>query len=253
MKAQFKYAFRSGLYIRGGVFAVIFVMNTVFITLSMAGQLPLAARITAVSLGGVAIAVMVAANFIGDFSIGRRIFAAPGAYLQMLTPAPRWKILLASVVAMSVMDIVSMAFVIGSQVMLALNLVGGEIRNLIASTLRDNPEFVIYGIWGALLIIAGYFLVLSIILFAVTAQKSFLYTLPASGFLAFLLAYACVYAVSLSQLILVPFGSVQRFGIFIIISLGSNVMFIAYILLLLIEAAILFVISSKLLEKRINL
>jgi len=253
VKAQFKYAFLNGIYIRGPVFAVIFVMNTVFIALGSAGLLPVAARITAVSLGGVAIAVMMAANFIGDINISRRIFAAPGAYLQMLTPAPRWKTLFASIAVMAVMDIVSMAFVIASQVFLALNLAGGEIQSIVVNALRDNPDYLIYGLFGALLIITAYLLVLSIILFAVTAQKSFLYKLPASGFLAFLLAWACVYAVSLSQLVLAPFGSVWRYGIFIIITLGSNVMFMAYILLLLLEAITLFIITSNLLEKRINL
>jgi len=58
MKVQFKYAIRAGLYARGPVFAVIFIMELIFIVLGSLGILPLAAQITAVSLGGTAIAVM---------------------------------------------------------------------------------------------------------------------------------------------------------------------------------------------------
>ena len=252
MKAQCKYAFLSGLHMRGPVFAVIFVMNTIFITLGLADRLPLAAKITSVSLGGLAIAVMLAACIIGDIAIFRRIFTAPAAYLYALTPAPRWKDLAAGIIAMAVMDIFSMAFVIGSQVWLSLHLAGQDIRQVIINALRENSDYLRYGTGGLLLLLAGYFLVLSIILFSVTVKKSFLYKIPASGFLAFLLAGACVYAVTLSQLLLAPLGSVQRYGIFIIISLGSNQMVI-YALLLLLEAAVLFAGTSHLMEKRINI
>ena len=66
MKAHFKYAFRTGLAARGIVFAVIFAMNLVFIILGALGRLPYAAEVTAVSLGGTAIAVMLVFNIIGD-------------------------------------------------------------------------------------------------------------------------------------------------------------------------------------------
>ena len=112
MKAQFKYVLRTGLLLRGGVFAIIFVMDLVFITLGSLGLLPFAAQITAVSLGGLAIAAMMAANIVCDVSIAGCMFSTPEAYMYALAPSPRWKLLLSSVIVMAAMDIITMAIVI---------------------------------------------------------------------------------------------------------------------------------------------
>ena len=253
MKAQFKYAFKTGLYARSGVFAVIFVMNLVFIILGLFDLLPYAAHITAVSLGGVAIAVMMAFDIVGDVAVIRRMFSAPDAYLHLLTPVPRRKILLASVIAMAIMDFITMAVVIIGETLLSFNLAGVEkIWNIVISTLRENPSDLLYILYGTLLLIAGYLLVMMIILFCVTAQKSIFFRMPASGLLVFLLGCACVYIVSLIQLILAPFGSVNRYAIFIMVTINGAAL-PAYILLLLVEAAALFVITAKLMERKMNI
>jgi hypothetical protein len=253
MKAQFKYAFFAGLYFRGPVFAVIFVMNTVFITLGSLGLLPFAAHVTAVSLGGLAIAVMFAANIGGDVAVARRMFTAPEAYLLALTPGPRWKTLLASIVTMTVMDIFTMAFVIVSQVWLALNLAGGNNGQIVWNIVHEHNSYLYDGFLFILLLIAGYLLLIMVILFCVTAKKSIFFKMPASGFLAFLLACGCFYIVNLLQFVLVPFSEVQRFGLLIILTLSSTAAIPFLILLTLLEAVILFVLTSKLLERKVNL
>ena len=253
MKAQFKYAFITGLYIRGITFAVIFIMDTVFITLGTLGLLPIPALITAVSLGGVAIAAMVTVNIASDVIIARRMFAPVEAYLYLLTPVPRRKMLFAGVITMLVMDFVTTVFVITSEVWMSFNLTGlKEMVGHIVLAFRSNPSAVLCVISAALLITAGYLLVIMIILFCVTAKKSIFYKTPASGLLAFLLACACFYCVSLLLLVLAPFGSVQRYGIFIIITLGGSALPF-FILLLLLEAAGLFIVTSKLMERRMNI
>lgn len=254
MKAQFKYAFLAANQIRGITFAVIFVINTVFIILGALGWLPTAAKITAVSLGGAAIAVMLAANIVCDVLTMRRMFASPESYLYMLTPSPRWKILFSSVIAALAMDLVSMTVVITQEVWLAmiLNGNGRQIREAFLTAVKQEPAILQYSIYGILLLIAGYLLVMMIILFSVTARKSFLYKLPASGLLSFLLACACVYAVNLLHVVLIPFGTVTRFRMFFIISIGSSAMPF-YILLLLLEAAGLFILTAKLMERKINI
>ena len=255
MKAQFKYAFLTGLYSRGIVFSVIFIMNAVFITLGSMGALPIAAKITAVSLGGVAIAVMLAINIISDVFISRRLLSFPDAYLYLLTPVPRWKTLLAGVITMMAMDLITMTVVIFGEVWLSFNLTGlGNIWNLIAIGVMQNPTTLMYIFWGLLTLVAGYLLVMMIILFCATARKSIFFKIPASGLLAFLLACACVYVINALQIVLVPFGSIQRiWGIFFEISLGGSAACAAFCLLTLIEAAVLFVITSKLMERRMNI
>ena len=250
MKAQFKYAFLAGLYARGPVFAVIFVMNTVFIVLGSMGLLPLPAHITAVSLGGVAVAVMMAFNIVGDISVIRRIYHAPGAYLYALTPIPRWKTLLSSIIAMAVMDLISMFIVIFQIVWLSLNLSG--VWHVFIEAVRSEPSYYVYMLWASLYLTAGYLLMVTLILFCITAKRSIFFKKPASGLLCFLLACACLYVMSLVQMILAPFGTVARYGLIFIISFGSEVLPF-YILLIFLEAAVLFVLASKLLERRVNI
>ena len=253
MKAQFKYAFLAGLYVRGPVFAVIFAMNTTFIILGSLGLLPFAAHITAVSLCGVSIAVMLAANIAGDVFIARRMFGPPGAYLDMLTPVPRWKILFASITTMTVLDLITMIYVITAKVWLSFNMIGGNIHKMFWETIHSYSVHLIHVVWFALLLIAVYLLALMIILFCVTMKKSIFFKMPASGLLAVLLAFGCLYICTLLHLLLTPFGVIHRYGLILVLTFVSEAALPALGLLTLLQAAALFVLTSKLLERRINL
>jgi len=252
MKAQFKYAIRAGLYARGPVFAVILIMNLVFIVLGALGALPFAAKVTAVSLGGVAIVAMMAFNIVSDVAIARRMFSAPGAYLYALTPVPRRKTLLASVITMVVMDNITLATVIISEVILSFNLADENTGAVVWEVIRANSSGLMYILLYILFLLASYMLIVMIIMFCISVRKSALYNKPAGGLLAALLALGLFYAVTLSSFILAPFGVVSRFGIFFTITLGGVGMAV-FALLLLIEAAALFILTSKLLERKVNL
>ena len=252
MKAQFKYAFRAGTSVRLPAFATIFVMDLVFILLGLLFRLPEAAHITFVALGGTAIAVMMTFNVIGDVGIVSRMFAAPGAYLHALTPAPRRQTLLASVLAMLVMDLVTMAVAIGGVVWLTYNMdafYGFLDIDVLSGT---APVTAMETLMNIALLIAGYLLIVMVILFCITMRKSVFYQKRGGGWLTALLAVGIAYAVSLSQLILAPFGDVERYGVFFTVT-PSAVGNILYILLILLEAAALFILTSKLLERRINI
>ena len=253
MKAQFKYAFLAGLYFRGPLFAVIFLMNTVFTLLGFAGVLPFAAQVTAVSLGGIGIAVMLAGCIIGDIHIGRRLFASSESYLHALTPVPLWKTLFASIVTMTALDLFTMAFTIFTQVCMSLNLAGENAWLAIGGYLKENPKMISFIIILSLLLLALYILSLTIIMFSITMNKSVLFKTPASGFLAFLTACGCFYIASLLQLLIAPFSYVERYLFMIMITPVSGAAIPFLIALTFIEAAGLFILTSKLLERRINL
>ena len=253
MKAQFKYAFLTGLRYRGPVFVIIFTMNILFVLLGSFDLLPLAAKILFTSLSGIAAAVMLAANIAADVTIAKRMFSAPGAYLDMLTPVPRWKILFASVMTMAVMDLLTMTLITASQVWLTFNMVGNDIYEMVWEIVRENSDQLINALMFFLLIISCYFLLVMIILFCVTMRKSLFFKTHAPGFLSFLLAVGCVYIISLMQLVLVPFCEVSRIGFIITITPVSPSVLPLFALLALLEATVLFVITSKLLERKINL
>lgn len=253
MKAQFKYAARAGYSVRLPAFAIIFIMDLVFIVLGSLGLLPFAAQVTSVALGGTAIAVMMAFNIVSDVSIGRRMFTVPGAYLHALTPAPRRKILLASVITMLVMDIITMAVAIIGEMLLSFNFIGngpsGQVWNAVRQSGSPGAASVI---WLAALLLAGYLLIVMIIMFCAAMKKSMFYNKPAKGLLTVVLAVVIIYIVSLSQVLLSPFGSVSRFGMFFTVTIGTAG-FPFYALLLLIEAAVLYLLTSRLLERKVNI
>lgn len=253
MKAQFKYAFRAGMHIRLPVFAVVFIMDLVFIIFNSLGLLPYGLQVTAVSLGGTAIAVMLAFNIVSDVTIARRMFTPPGAYLHALTPAPRRKILLASVITMMVLDIVTTALAIAGEPLFSMSFAGVGLDSVSLRGLGSASASVwLYGLLLFALLLAGYLLIVMIILFCVSVRKSLLYNKPAGGLLTAVLALVIVYLVSLSELLLAPFGTVTRLGVFFTVSIGTlGTGF--YVLLVLIEAAVLYIFTSKLLERKVNI
>jgi len=253
MKAQFKYATRAGMSPRLYAFAVILVMNLAFIIPGLFGILPLAAQITAVSLSGTAIGVMAVINIIGDTSIIRHMFSAPGAVFYALTPAPRKKTLLASMITMFVMDIITMAVTIISVVMLSISL-GSRFTGINVWEMTTT-----YGVLEAqnvllplALIIATYLLVMTLILFCIAMRKSVFYSKPAGGLLTFLLVLGVLYIISVSPLLLAPFATVSRFYLFFTVSVGFLGMGL-YALLLLIFSAVMFALTSYLYERKINI
>jgi len=254
MKAQFKYSFRAGLQPRLLVFAIILVMNLVFIVLDLLGSLPFAAHITAVSLSGTAIAVMSGFNIAGDVAIARRMFSAPGAVLYALTPVPRWKTLLSSVVSILVMNFVTLAFSIAGVVFLSLGL-GSRYTGVGAwEMLRQGSSFVQpqYSLIYLAIFVAAYLMLLMTILFCVAMRKSAFFNKPAGGFLAVLLAVGVFYVFTLSGVLLAPFGTVSRFRFFFTVTVGYTGMGM-YALLMFIIAAALFALTSILVERKINI
>jgi len=252
MKAQFKYAFRAGLSPRMYAFAIILVMNLAFIVPGLLGVLPVAAMITGVSLGGTAIAVMIAFNIAGDISITRTIFTPPGAVFYALTPAPRRDRLIASVLTMIVMDFVTTAIAITGVIVLALNLGSHYSGMSLMEMLRYDTIY--FGDIGLLIagVLVAYLLITSVVFFCRAMRKSVFFSKRAGGLLTFLTAAGVVYGISVAPLLLAPFGTVTGYGLFFTVTLGQTGMYM-YSLLLLIIAAVLFVLTARLIERKINL
>jgi len=249
------YAFRAGASPRLIVFAVILVMNLAFIIPGLFGVLPTAALITAVSLSGTAIGVMAIFNIIGDVSIGNTMFSSSSAPFYALTPAPRKNTLLSSVIAMFVMDFITMVLSIAPVVFLSINLGNHFLDYNIWESLRTGYGFSV-GLQNILvplaLFIAFYLFFLMLIMFCRTVRKSVLNNKPAGGFLAFLLAVGIFYLSTVSALLLAPFGTVTRFYVFFTVNVGFLGMGL-YALLHLIFAAVMFYLTSRLMERKMNI
>ncbi|MCL2136912.1 MAG: hypothetical protein FWH40_07950 [Coriobacteriia bacterium] len=252
MKAQFKYAFRAGLSVRAVVFAVIVLLElALFFAIKMLNSnfvLP----IIAVTISGIAIGVMVTVNIVSDILVMRRMIATPDAYLIALIPVPRWKTLLANVVAMSVMDVITTTVVILGVITMAFSLTGplsNEVFREMLGSASGGPAALLL---SAFFTIASYLSVLTTVLFAVTARSSILYNQQFRTPITVLLALAIRFIISLTPLLLLPFGKLVRFGLLFNITL-SNIGSAFYIILLFGEAVLLFSLTAWLMERKINI
>ena len=250
---QLKYAFLSGWRIRGVVISITIPFMLVFGLLGTLFNLPSAAHITAIALGGNAIGALFIVCLVADIAVIRRIFFAPDAYLLALTPTPRGKTLLANVIAMAALDIIPLAAVITGQVWLVYNYVPNDIFAFIGNLIKigASPLDIIYIIGMCVLVIAGYLFLLSLILFCITASKSVLF--KKSWLCVPLLVIGCLCVFSLSQILLAPFGAVTReYVVFIQITLNGEAAPL-YALLVLLHAAGLLLLTSKLMERKLNI
>ena len=263
MKAHFKYIFRAEL-MRLIVFAVILAVNLVFVVLSAFGVLPLAARIVAVSLSGSAISVMFIFNIIGDVSIINRLFSPRNAVIYALTPSPRKNRLIASIISMTIMDFVTMTVSILGVVFLGLNLgsywTGNSISEMLWWGSYSYYGFSYYGFFDVLssiilpfaLLLGGYLYLITLIVFCKAVRKSVLYNKPAGGFLAFLVAVGILYITNIATFLIAPFGHISRFFTFFVIDVGRLGIGM-YTLLMFIIVAVMFVLTARLMERKINI
>jgi len=235
------------------VFAVVLVMNLAFIIPGLLGILPGAALITAVALSGTAIGVMAVFNIIGDVSIGNIIFSTSGAPFYALTPAPRRNTLLASVIAMFVMDFITMAISIAGVVILSINLGSFYSGLSLSQMMQDSGVIGLSNVLIPFMVgVAFYLFVIMLIMFCRAFRKSVLYSRHAGGFLAFLAGVGIFYLSTVSVLLLAPFGTVTWFYGFITVTVGYLGMGM-YALLILIFAAVMFVLTSRLIERKMNI
>jgi len=253
MKAQFKYSFLAGMHIRIPVYCIAIALILVFGVLGAIGVLPKAALITAVSLGGVAIAAVFTACVVGDAIVIQRMVHTPGAYLHALTPAPRRTILFTSLIAMFVMDFVSMATVSFGEVWLAFNLSDESAWLTFWQSLDLQWKHVVPAFLNFVYGMSGYMLFMLIILFGISVGKSVFYKKTASALLSVAAGCLCLYVINVLQIVLMPFGIVERFGIFYTINLSGAAVMIPLALLAAAEAAALFFINANLLERKINI
>jgi len=164
--------------------------------------------------------------------------------------------MLASTLAMMITDILTMILPIISVIILSVNLgsnyTGINFWDMMTQLESFNFQNVYITVISTILIIVGYLLLLMLIMFCTAMKKSYYYSKPASGLLAFLTGVGVFYIMTLIPLLVSPFAEVSRFYGFITVSV-NNVGMAVYTVLMFIFAAVLFLLTSKLFERKINL
>ncbi len=229
-------------------FLVMAAVNVFFIIWTALAPRSLALHIVAVSLSGCALCALFIFNILGDASIDRYMFKAPQGYSVNLVPVKSWKLLLSRTIAIVAQDVIGLALGIAGTTYLSLRL--GGVGEIVA------PYFDFEAVFGGVLFfIACYLLIVLAVAFARILSASVFYTMKGRSILSLLTTLAALYVLSFLDFLAAPFGYVQSFGTMFIINVdyGLSAGAIAYLLAILAQCAVLFIVSSHLMERKINL
>lgn len=186
-----------------------------------------------------------ALNIFVSLSNINRLFKAPHSYFTALVPVASWKILFGTVLPAVIFDSIGFVIGLGGLTLQIWNIYGWGNTDIFG---LEYLWFVILApmiMHGILLLVFAFWRALS---------KSVFYRFPLSGFFGAFGAAAVIIVLSWINLLLVPFGEINRFGvmIFMVLELGQ-ISAVLVSLVLLLQGAVLLFLTAYLMDRRINL
>jgi len=250
MLKQFSYSLKTRIPLRLTAGILMIVLNIIFTVCGVTGIYGNAGKITAVTFSSLAFCAWLVVCVLADSEMIKSLFSAPKGYYVFLTPVSSRKILMGRLAAILVWDIPG--FIIG---VIGIIVQAFLLARIPLSTLINNNKIDSWEVLSIFLMISQLALFFTTIFFMAALTKSIFFSKKArtlSGILGGLLA---VYAMSWFDLILIPFASVQRHGILIQISIPSGDYLATgiFLVLTLLKTAVLFYITSYLMERKINI
>jgi hypothetical protein len=252
MKAQFKYAILQNLGQRAYALAAAVLISLVFSLLSVARVSNEAVFTIGTVLSSLALCGVFVVNVIADVQGVTSIFGTPQGYLNILTPVGAWKILFARLVTFVLADFVSLTVAVAALVsnVMVYDGVLGDVFSMHFSW-RGLQTIALVGS-GALL---GYAHVLMLCVFGASIKSGYFHSTRFGTLLTLICVAVAAWALNLFNFVLAPFGMVDMWSGFFTISLNihSHLHLALYDTVSLVKLAALFVTSSVLIERRINL
>lgn len=247
MFAQFKYSIRPFLKMRLSALGAVVVVNLILAICGVMGAYRSGGQITAVVTASLLLTAVFAVNIIADFETIQHLFSSTRGNNVFLTPAPRWQILLGRVVAIVLPDVIG--FVLGTAGIVVQALILAGIPELTLSYELSGAG------WALAAILVNYLIAVLVIFFACTLSKTLFFAKSGRALLGIAGAAAILYLFSLLDLLLIPFGSVYTYGVFVSITVYSGFTpgMLVYLLLQIVKAFALFYASAHLMERKMNL
>jgi len=225
----------------------IMVLGNIFMMILMRGadttswQAGLAMTFAGLSFFGVFIVSIIVTG-----SNSSDIFKSPKSYLTMLTPVPTWKIHLGWMLPSIVIDIISVGiavvfiFIMGTQLTADVNY---------SATLN-----VLWHVIPIVLVPMYYGLLLSAGVFWEAVTRGVLHNVPMRKFIGGILTILALLALSWSNILLGPLGEVSNVGLMFNVAIHNAEPWhvIPVGLLVFAQAAILFVVAVKLIDRSFN-
>jgi len=260
MKAQFKYAFLQGMKLRLIAFAAMVIFNVIFIASIYLDIFSTGIIAWGNFLSIISVMAIFVININVDIRILKSIFNPPNGYIHALVPVKRWKFLFARVVAIVIQDVIAIIVAISGIVFRIL--VSEEFNNInsfINAIKSQYGEYIIYewikiAIAFGFLAISLYMFILMLIVFDMALKNSVLFRMDGNRWGSLLIIIPTICGLSFFNFALTPLGKIYNSGIFYFIKLSLNsynMMF--YIISMIVQIVVLFVASSMLLEKKVNM
>jgi len=230
--------------------AVLVIGNLLFFVLArttdnmMEWQMALAMVFSSFAFIGIIVVSLVATG-----SAFNGLLKSPDNYLPMLTPVSSWKKVLGQLIPSVVLDIAGFVIGIAFIVLLATSVDPGDASIYWGSGIgRIPPEAVFAVVMG----IVGYSLVLAGVMFWLTLSNTVLSRVPLRKLIGAIVTIVVATVLNWSNMILVPFGELFRFGPFFNIQLSTPSLWalVIIVLLTLAQAAAFVFATVRLLDRR---
>ena len=249
MLRQYSLSLKTRISLRLALLVFMIALNIIFALCGLTGIYGTAGNITAVTLSSLAFCAWLVVCVLADYEIIKSLFSAPKGYHIFLAPVSSRKILFGRLAAILTWDIPG--FVIGVVGIMVQTFLLSDISFSVFNGIK-NP------VGEIMLLLAGLlqFILLFLIIFLMTAlTKSIFYSNRVRALLGILGGILIYYIMSWFDLILLPFTTFNRYGLTLSINItsGNYLAMGIYLALLLLKAAILFYITSYLMERKINI
>ncbi|MCL1904299.1 MAG: hypothetical protein FWF94_07770 [Oscillospiraceae bacterium] len=247
---QLKHALRHGAVLRYTTFGIVTAVNVVFGALAYFNVLGFAAAVTAVSLSGSGLTVVIIINFVAGAANIKSFIGSPSGYIYALTPMKTSNILFIRIAAIVVQDVLALIISIYGTVWLSFYLADVE-HNFLGSTIEGmkiSSDVALAIVFGLL----AYTFIYTFVVFCIVFKRSILFNKKGKSLLMIPFVPCAFWLLSLLDFIIFPFAIVERWFLFFNVTLYNALGVVIYATLFIIKTAILYVITSKLIDGRMN-
>lgn len=258
MRKQLYYEMRALGTLRLVCLVGIILLNAALVAIFGYGNiLGMPGRVLSVTLSSVALGAVVIAAIVLDIDAMRRLFVTPSAYAVHLTPSRGYHLLGSRLIIAVVQDVFLLFFGILGVVLQAMVLGNPSsafqvFADLFAAVIR-HPRISLFVVGIVLL---SYTQLLATIYFGATLSRTLFASKRGRVLLSVLATIAASYVLSLLNAALLPFAdSVGWYGLAITahFHVFTTPALVAILAIQLVRTAALFISSSLLIERRINL
>jgi len=244
---QIYYGGRDRLFLRMISLITVVGVNLFFLPFTLGANPNLGALITALAFSGLALSFAAIVNPVISFMNIYDTFSAPKGYPGMLAPVAPQKVLLGKILPAAIMDVAIVGLAIACTTSISFRLAG--ITGLVGEYIA--PQYMALAVLGAL---GGYTTLLCAFAFGMALAKGAFFGSRLRGLTAFFTTLAVMWALHWMNAILLPFGSMHSIWLLFNLHIHpGSVGAVLYVLLFYVQAAILFLAATRLMERKINL